>query len=344
MSFRAWLSIITFVLLSLVVVFAWKEIVEAWHLMGQVNIWILALLIPVQLFSYYATGGMIFSYLRSKGELKKTSHATMTRMALELNFVNHIIPSGGAAGFSYLAWVLKRYGVAVSRSTMAQLIRFLMTFLSFVLLLIVSVAWLFFDHEANRMIVLMSAGIVVVAVGGSILTVWLISNRQRLQAFAGWLSRLTNKFMAFISRGKKPGVQAVVFESFFGELHDDYVAVRKEKKILRGPFIWGLVANIADVGLLYIAFWALGVTVDPATLFIAFGLASMASFIAVTPGGAGIYEAVFIAVLATSGVPAEAAIAGTLLARVILLLGTIVFGYVFYQTTVLKYGKSPIKR
>jgi len=48
--------------------------------------------------------------------------------------------------------------------------------------------------------------------------------------------------------------------------------------------------------------------------------------------------------LASAGVAAEVAIAGTLLARVILMVGTIAGGYVFYQLTIVKYGKSPIKR
>src|SRR5690606_13109572 len=111
-------------------------IVEAWGLIGQVNLWILAWLIPVQFASYYATGGMIFSYLRKKGDLKDMSHWSTTRLALELNFVNHILPSGGAAGFSYLAWVLKKHKVSVARSTMAQIVRFVLTFASFTLLLI----------------------------------------------------------------------------------------------------------------------------------------------------------------------------------------------------------------
>jgi uncharacterized membrane protein YbhN (UPF0104 family) len=47
-----------------------------------------------------------------------------------------------------------------------------------------------------------------------------------------------------------------------------------------------------------------------------------------------------IAFLASAGVPAEVAIAGTLLARATLLVGTILFGYIFYQLTINKYGKS----
>ena len=97
-SFRGWLTIITLALLAIVIYFAWPEIVKAWNLTGKINLWILALLIPIQLFSYYATGGMIFSYLRSKGDLKEVSHLRMTRIALELNFVNHVLPSGERLG------------------------------------------------------------------------------------------------------------------------------------------------------------------------------------------------------------------------------------------------------
>ena len=101
LSFRGWMTLVTLLLLAVVVVFAWPEIKKAWGLMGQVDLWILFLLIPVQFISYYATGGMIFSYLRSKGNLEDMSHWSTTRLALELNFVNHILPSGGAFGFSF---------------------------------------------------------------------------------------------------------------------------------------------------------------------------------------------------------------------------------------------------
>jgi uncharacterized membrane protein YbhN (UPF0104 family) len=43
--------------------------------------------------------------------------------------------------------------------------------------------------------------------------------------------------------------------------------------------------------------------------------------------------------LVATGVPKDIAIAGTVLTRVILLLGTIVFGYIFYQDALVRYGK-----
>src|SRR5690606_26360485 len=89
-------------------------------------------------------------------------------------------------------------------------------------------------------------------------------------------------------------------------------------------------------------FWALGAPVDPAIVLIAYGLSSITAITVVTPGGAGAYEAVMIAFLASAGVAADIAIAGTLLARVILMVGTIVFGYLFYQDTIVRHGKAPV--
>lgn len=340
-SFRGWLTIVTAVLLTVVVIGAWPELVKAWQLLDQVDLWILALLIPVQFLSYYVTGEIIFSYLRAKGELKKMSHWRMTRTALELNFVNHILPSGGAAGFSYLAWVLSKFGVKPGRSTMAQIIRFALTFLSFLALLLVAVVVLIIDHEINRTVILMSFILAVLAVGVTIGLIYIVGSEQRLIKFSGWLTRLCNTVVAKLTRGKKQNVLAPeVLLNFFDDLHKDYLGIKREKKVLIKPFIWALVANMLDVALLWISFWALGYPISPATLFVAFGVASIASAVSVTPGGAGVYEAIMIAFLASSGVPPEIAIAGTLLARISLLLLTIGFGYVFYQLTINKYGRQ----
>ncbi|MFZ1301564.1 MAG: lysylphosphatidylglycerol synthase transmembrane domain-containing protein [Candidatus Microsaccharimonas sp.] len=340
LSFRSWLTIITLVLLTIVVVAAWPEIRKAWALLAQVDVWILLLLIPVQLASYYATGGMIFSYLRAKGEVKDMGHWSMARLALELNFVNHILPSGGAAGFSYLAWVLSRHKVSVSRSTMAQIVRFALTFISFVLLLAVAMIVLTFNHQIDRTIVIIGSVLMVVAIGATLLGIWLIRDLPRLRKFSAWLTKISNGFVSWITRGKKKNVvKPAVLLEFFDGLHDDFMAIRRDRKILFVPFLWAIVANILDVALIWIAFWSLGYPVDIAILFVAFGIASIAGAISVTPGGTGVYEAVMVAFLAASNVPADIAIAGTLLARVMLLSGTILFGYVFYQLTILKYGK-----
>ena len=340
MTFRRWLTIITLALLAVVIYFSWPELQKAWGLLGSVNLWILLLVIPVQLFSYYATGGMIFSYLRSKGNLKDASHLQLTRMALELSFVNHIIPSGGAAGFSYLGWILNRFGVSPGRATMSQVVRFTLTFISFVLLLVVAVFWLLIDHNIDRTILLLCGMLAVIAIGGTGFIIYIISNHQSQLRFSAAMTKIINRIGRFFTRGKRKRIlKPNLLENFFSEVRQDYLEIRRDIRILVKPFIWAILGNISDVALIFIAFWSLGIVVNPAAVFVAYGLSSLAGAFTATPGGAGVYEAIMIAFLASAGVPANAAIAGTILARVTLVGGTVVFGYVFYQLTINKYGK-----
>lgn len=345
MKFRTWLSIITLTLLVVVVVAAWGDIREAFGYLGKVDLWILALIIPVQFVSYFATGEMIFSYLRAKGNIRELNVLKVTRMALELNFVNHVFPSGGAAGAVYFSWLLSRHGVSSGRAIMAQIVRFALTFLSFVLLLLVALSVLIIDHSVDRVTILLSLLLAVLAVGATIGGMYLLGSKKRLDAFASWLTRSVNRIIRRVTRGKKRSIlKETAITTFFVDIHDDFLAIRRDKKILTKPFLWAILANIMDVVLIYIAFWSFGVQVNPALIFIAFGLASIAGAVVATPGGAGVYELVMVAFLTSAGVPPTTAIAGTLLARVLLMLLTIVFGYAFYQFTVVKYGKAPTQR
>lgn len=345
MSFRMWVTLITIVLIAGTIYFAWGEIVEAWNLMGQANLWILSLLIPMQIFSYYATGGVIFSYLRAKGDIKQVNRRQMTRMALELNFVNHIIPSGGAVGFTYLGWLLSRFGVRAGRATMAQIVRFGLTFATFLVLLIVSVIWLAIDHEVDRIVYILCSIMAVLCIAGVFAIIYIISGRRRLVKFSQGVERLINKVVKFFTRGRKTeAFEEGVIQNFFEELHDDYEAIKKDKKILLKPFLWALWAHITDVLMFVIAFLALGAWVNPAVVFIAMGIAAVVAVVSLVPAGAGATEFVMVTFFIAAGVPLDLALAGTLLARILLVMGTILFGYFFYQHTMSTYGKNPIQR
>ena len=342
MSFRRWLTVITFTLLILVIILGWSDITAAFSLLSTVNLAILSLIVPVQILSYFATGSIIFSYLRAKGSLDGLSRFSMARISLELNFVNHILPSGGVAGFSYLGWVLHRYGVNPSRSTIAQGIRYILTFVAFIFLLILSVLLLSIDNQMSNGVLIIAIVLGLATLGVICLVIYLMHKRYRLMQFSDWVRKFVNKIVAFVTFKKKQNILSKkVVDKFFEEFHDDYEALLKDKKILIRPILWAFLANLLDVALLYIAFWSLGIDINPALLFISFGVSSLASMIPITPGGTGVYEVIMIAFLSSAGVSPEAAIAGTLLARVSLLLGTVVFGYIFYQMRISRYGHKP---
>jgi putative heme transporter len=341
MSFRAALSIATLVFIAVIIYFSRHELEHAWRLLEQVNIWILLLLIPGQMLVYYASGEMMFSYLRAKKSIDEVPKLSLARMSLEMNFVNHILPSGGVSGISYMTWRLGKYGVTPGRATMAQVVRFAMGFVAFIALLALAVIIVTIDGNINRWVILMSSILVAGMVGAIFGFIYLVSNLSRTVTFAGWLTRTVNHIARRITFGsKKSALQVKTVESFFEEMHRDYLALRHDSKILIRPFLWGLLFTVADVMLFLITFWALGVPVNPAPILIAYGVAALAGFFVITPGGAGAYEAIMVGFLALAGLSQGTAIAGTLLTRVILLLGTIVLGYVFYQLAIVKYGRN----
>lgn len=340
MSFKTWLSIATVLLMAGIIFISRDELIQAWELLSGVNLWILALLIPGQVLVYYIGGEMMFSYLRSKGSAQHIPAPDLARMALEMNFVNHVLPSGGMSGISYMTWRLGKYNIAPGRAAMAQIVRFAMAFAAYIALLPIAVFIVTLDGEINRWIILISSGLVMVAVVVGMIGMYILSSRRRMWRFADRVVRHGNRLVKKITFGRKKRVfRYSQVEKFFTDIHFDYKALRQDRNILIRPFLWGVAFTVGEVVLFMITFWAMGVAVNPAPILIAYGVAIVAGMVVVTPGGAGAYEAVMISFLALAGLNRGEAIAGIVLTRAVLLLGTIVLGYVFYQNSLLRYGK-----
>lgn len=341
MSFRQWLNVITVALIVIILVFSRHELYAAWQLLSKVNLWIFLLVIPVQFLSYYAAGATIFSYLRAKGDLQHVRSIETARMALELNFVNHVLPSGGVSGASYMTWRLGKLGVSSGRATLAQVVRFGVTFAAFLALLLVAVVLITLDGNINRLTILVSGALASSIIFGSIVVAYVIGSQRRLHSFSRFLDRVINGTARKVLRRKRALVKPSVITKFFEELHEDYLSLRGDPRILLKPFWWGIAFNLFEVGLFVVTFLALGTFVNPAPVLIAVGIASFLSIFLVTPGGAGGYEALMILFLSSAGVTPGVAVAGVLLARVTLILLTIASGYVFYHQALKKYGKAP---
>lgn len=345
MSLRVWMSVFTAVLLAVIVYVSRHEIVHAWQLLEEVDAWILLLLIPGQLFVYYVAGEMVFSYLKTKGSIHHLNGGTLARMALEMNFVNHILPSAGVSGASYMNWRLGHYGITLSRATMAQVVRFAAAFAAYIILLLIAVVVITIDGGVNRWVILFSSLLISVMTITILVGMYLLSSEIRIKKFSSWIHRTVNMIVRKLTFGRHKSVlDKASIEQFFEEMHNDYLALRKDRRILIKPFLWGVVFTIAEVSLFMITFWALGIFVNPAVILIAYGLAVLAGFFFITPGGAGAYEAIMVSFLAIAGVSSGIAIAGVLLTRVILLLGTIILGYAFYQHAIFKYAKPKTSR
>ncbi len=341
MSFRAWLSLTTIILLAIILFASRHELIRAWELLSQVNLLILLLMVPLQVLVYYAGGEMIFSYLRGKGQILKVKRRELVRIALEGNFVNHVLPSGGVSGVSYLTWRLGSLNVPPGRATMAQVVRYASGFFAFGALLLLSLFLVTLDGTLNRWIILASAtlfGLMSVTVLAGI---YLLSSKTRIDHFASWVYRTMNLVVRRVTFGhRRKLVNESTTETFLRDMHRDFIELKNDKKLLKQPLLWGIVHTLGDAGLFMVAFWALGEVFNPAPILIAYGVATLVGFFVLTPGGAGAYEAVMVTFLAFAGIAGGVAIAGIVLARVVILLGTIAFGYIFYQHALSTYGEG----
>lgn len=328
---------VTLVLVVVIVYLARHEIVQAWHLLGKVNLWILWLILPVQALSYYAAGAMIFSYLRAKGDLQLTA-PEMAKMALELNFVNHILPSGGVSGASYMTWRLKHLGVNAGRATLAQVVRLAMTFVAFLVLLVVAVLAITLDGDISRFTILVASGLASTIIFGTIVVVYVLKSRVRLHRTSHIVIATVNRLWQHLLRRPKPLLDETRVVHFLEDLHEDYATIARTPRVLIRPFWWGIFFTIMEITMFWITFAALGTPINPAPLLIAYGLAGLAGVFMPTPGGVGGYEAIMAGFLVTTGINQSAIIAAVLLARTILIIATIVTGYYFYQKALNKYG------
>ncbi len=260
-------------------------------------------------------------------------------MALELNFVNHVFPSAGVSGASYMTFRLGKFGVNHGRAMLAQVVRLVMQFVSFAALMVIAVLWVTFDGNLTRFTILIASTLVTVILASIIGTIFLVGSLKRLEKFEEFLDNLINKQTKKLLRRSRDLVNREKMHAFFTDLHKDYIELRADPTCLIGSFWWGTVQNVAETAMFFVTFLSLGAFINPAPILIALGLAALVGTFLVTPGGAGGYEAAAILFLTSAGVSPIISVAGVLLARSSLIILTIASGYLFYNSAMKKYGK-----
>lgn len=340
MKLKLWLNLITFGALGLVIFFAWHDIELAFHNMANLNIWVLLLIVPAQLFAFYSLGKVFYHFFKATGV--QLNMRELWSPMIELNFVNHIFPSGGASGFSYLTLRLKPYGVSTAKSTLAQLGRFVSTFLAFIVLMFLSLFSLAVQGDVNPLVILAVSSIAFVVLFTTGVLIFVVGTKHRIDAFTKRTTMGLNKFIHIFRRKHPETIKLDKVRKMFLELHDDYTQVRGNLKGMIPVFKWAILTNLAEASLLYIAFLAHGQWVNPGAVLIALVVANLVGLIAILPGGVGLYEPLMTAVLISGGIPAALALSATLVYRVISLLTSLITGYFLYHRALNRYGSADL--
>ena len=328
-SIKFWINAITIIALAVLVYFAREQVAQAFRTFADLNLLWMLMVVPLQVLNHFSVAKFYQSYLLSLGEKIRTRE--LYKVSLEMNFVNNVFPSGGVSGFGYLGIRMRKLGVKGSKATLLQTSRHMLTFLSFIIFLVLALLLLSIFGSASRLIILIASSLSSIIIFGTLFLVYVISDENRIKQFMVALPRIVNNILGFLCKKKKPAINIVKIENLFGDLHKDYLHVRSNWRTLKTPFLWTCVMNLTEIMTIFVVYLAFETLVNPGAIIISYAVANMAGLVAVLPGGVGVYEGLMTATMASAGVDKALALSATLVYRVFNMLIFLPIGWLFYQ-------------
>ncbi len=334
LSIRTILLVLTAVLVGWVIYQNWPDILDTMDHLQETNGFVLLLLIPEQLFMYFACGQIFFSYLRHRRNVAKFEDSEILRISTELNFVNHAVPAGGVGGLAFLTYRLAPYGVSAGQASFLYIFRYAVTtvinYAQALVAIIVLLVLGLIPPEARWIIpvsLLMNFGVMVFLS----LIVYIASSSKRIEFFSRTISGIMDTVVKILTFGyKKRMMQYPKISGYFADIHESVKIAKENRRYLKGPILWGVVYSLCEIGTYYIVALSLG---RPELLpYIMVGEAIGSVFDGIVPYG--LYELGMAGVMIALGVDFPTATIVTVMTRVITLVFTIVSGAIPYYKAI----------
>lgn len=337
------LNLVTLLALAGLIYAIRHQLVETLQNLLNVNYWVLLLMLPILVLGYHAQVKMYQALFGSTGS--KLDYRSLLKVSLELNFVNHVFPSGGVSGISYFSLRMKTLGARATQATLVQTMKLVLTVLSFELLLFAGMFILAINGKASNFVMFTGTVLAMSVLVGTGLFAYIIGSRTRISSFFTWLTKLLNRLIHFVRPKHPETINIDKARSAFDDFHDTYVELAKKRQELKSPFWWALVYNVTEVLLIYVVYVAFGEWVNLGAIILAYAVANFAGLISVLPGGIGIYEGLMTAVLATAGVRPSLSLPVTVMYRVLSTLIQVPPGYALYHRAIQQSSiKDEIRR
>jgi uncharacterized protein (TIRG00374 family) len=332
---RRWKLLLNLVTLVALVLFLYAirhQLVETANEITHVRWWALLLFFPLLAWKYDAQARLYRRLFEIVGN--KFSYRHMYETALELNFVNTVFPSGGVSGISYYGVRMRSENVTAGKATLVQIMKLVLLFLSFEVLLALGLLFLAIGGDVNVFIFMLTVILATLLIVGTALLGFVLGARNRVEVFHRMLKKLINQGYRLLTRGRGHrhfNLYRVHF--LLSELHENYLTIRGEWRELKKPFLFALLTNVAEILTIYAVYVAFGEYVNMGAVILAYSVANFAGFISVLPGGVGVYEVLMTTVLVAAGVPAGLSLSVTVMYRVLSTVIQLPPGYYFYHRT-----------
>ena len=220
---------------------------------------------------------------------------TLAPLGIAKLFTDQTIPSGGMSGTILVMSGLARRRVPPNIAMAAMLVDLISYDTAYLTIALTSLGVLWLHHRVSLAIFAAVAAVAVITVG---IPVTVLSLRWwSARAPGSWLRRL-------------PGTTTLL-----RILADAPTDLLRHPRLLTETVTLQMGIFLLDALTLWLAFYAIGETLDFWIVFVSFVAASMAATIGPIPLGLGTFEAGSIGMLSFLDVPIEAALAGTLLLR-----------------------------
>jgi uncharacterized protein (TIRG00374 family) len=339
---RRWKLIVNLITLAALVVLVYvvrDDLVNTFRNLRHVHGWALMLIIPVEAINYHAQAKLYQRLFAIVGN--KLGYKYLLRTSLELNFVNHVFPSGGVTGMSYFTLRL-RQGKELSsgKATLIHIMKIALYILAFELILIFGVFCLAVMGRVNGLVILVSSSLATLLLVGTAGFAYIVGSKQRIDSFFTAMTRALNRLIQVIRPKYPETINIGKARRLFNDFHESYDVIKSNYRRLKMPFLYALLADITEVLAVYVVFIAFGKWVNIGAVILAYAIANFAGLISVMPGGVGIYEALMTATLASTGIPAGVSLPVIVMYRVVNTVIQIPPGYYLYQKA-LRRGEQP---
>ena len=331
-KWRFYITMATFVALGVLIYSLRQQIADVIKELGRINAAALLLIIPLKVINYDSYARLYKDLFKTLGN--RVSYWAMYKLSLEFNFVNYILPSGGVSGISYFTIRARSEGVSAAKATLAQITKLFLLFVSYQPLLVLGIFILALRDHANNLVLVISTSLITLLVVGTLLGIYVIESRRRINSFLTFITRILNRVVRFVQPRNGEIINIKRAQKVFGELHDNYEKLKSNWRALRLPFWHTPMANITEIAALYVVYIAFGDYVNIGAVILAYAVANFAGLISVLPAGIGIYEGLMTAVLVATGIPAGLSISVTIMFRIVTMFIQLPPGYFFYQRAV----------
>lgn len=339
-NWKLLLNVVTMLALVLLVILTWDQLVQTFHDLFRVHAWALLLIIPVEYLNYDAQARLYQGLFAMTGV--RLPYWQLFKSSLELNFVNSVFPSGGVTGISYFGVRMRGAQITGAKATVVQLLKLVMLFLSFEILIVFGLFCLAIEGHMNNVILLVSASLTTILVIGTGGFAFIIGSKRRIAGFFTWATKQLNKVLRIVRPGQHETINVERARTLFEDLHDNYMLIRNDWRKLKRPFFWGLMANFWEVMAVYVVYIAFGQFVNFGAVIIAYAVANFAGLVSILPGGVGIYEGLMTLVLAASGIPSRVSLPVTVMYRVLNMAVQLPPGFYLYHKA-LRESPDPAK-